>query len=175
MEKIIRYNKNKIQLVILFCIVVITLVGVLMPIQTGVIGLVQNLMKWGGIALVFAYLGIVAVVTMFSAKTIDVKSIVAVVLMATLSIIGAYFSLQTVKAFNASKEIVVSSEYKVKDNVVRRSFLDVRRLTVTKEDGSTVTIEITRDMYNELKQDKRTIKVTYYPYVNIVDTIEYVD
>lgn len=168
-------GKNMFILAFLFVFVGIALVGFLTPVQAGVLGLIQNLMKWGGIALVFAYLGIVAVVTLFSAKTIDVKSIVAVVIMATLSIIGAYFSLQTVRAFNAQKEIVVSSEYKVKDNVVRRSFLDVRRLTVTKEDGSTVTIEITRDMYNELKQDKRTIKVTYYPYVNIVDTIEYID
>ena len=167
-------KKERFILVVIVVLAIIAFTGALTPVQAGVLGLIQNLMKWGGLTLLFGCIDLIVIVALISAKKIDKKSIFVLVLLTSFCIFGSFFSFQTIRAFSSPKETVVCSDYKLRYNVVRKS-TNTRRLTMIKEDGSTVTIEITRDMYNELKQDKRTIKVTYYPYVNIVDTIEYID
>ena len=145
---------GKILIVSFFVLVIITLIGFFTSMQAGKIGLIQNIMKWGGLAVVSIYLEILMITSIIKLGKNDRKSIMVVIILAIICIIGSFFSLQTIKALGAEKEVIRCSDYEVKYNVVIGS-VDKCRLIIKKDNDSVVTIDITEEMYDELSQGKR--------------------
>ena len=164
----------KILVALFLFFAMITLIGFLSFGQAGVMGLIQNLMKWGGLTIVSVLLEFIVVIAIFKQRKIDIKTMIVFVTLAILCIVGVFSSFMTIKAFGTEKESIVCFDYELEYNNVIRS-ADKCSLIVKGEDGNTVAISITVEMYKKLSGETRPIKVTYYPYVNIVDAIEYVN
>ena len=71
---------GKILIVSFFVLVIITLIGFFTSMQAGKIGLIQNIMKWGGLAVVSIYLEILMITSIIKLGKNDRKSIMVVII-----------------------------------------------------------------------------------------------
>nr|MCR5608241.1 hypothetical protein [Lachnospiraceae bacterium] len=161
-------------LALIFISMIVMLVGIYTPLKPGKTGVILTLMKTGGGAVFFA---LIVIFILFSNRKPDAKTKKDLVFVCGISFLAIilliYLSYNGIKALGGDTKEITSNNYSVERSMV---FLSRDRLLLKVNSGNeTISIEVTKSMYKELRNSNKPIKVTYYPYINIVNDIQYLE
>ena len=163
-----------ISIVILFVLAAIMLLGVCTPLIPGKIGVIQELITCiGGILFALYLIGFIITCSIKLKTKLDKGSICCLIVFFLIAIALVFGSSNSIKAIGSEPKEITSYDYYVDYERTRSKARDNYKLIINIENDKTLNIEITKSMYLELKQTKIPIKITYYPYVNIIDDFEY--
>lgn len=90
-----------------------------------------------------------------------------------LIFMGAYNGSLLVKGITSEKEVFEGNTYTVNKVITYRSKNSYQLNINDKKSSKRIEMKIDSSTYTNLKFNEPDIKVTYYPYINVIDKIEY--
>lgn len=151
----------------------IAMIGLVMPMEQGIEGVLQIIIKCLSILILMVMATIILVKRIFKQGKVEKKYKTCFIIFGVIVIFCAHEVVVSTMGLAEGIQTVHCDDYKVDYHNVYVAHDNY--LLDFEADGQKGSVYITRDMYNRLKHSDKEIIVTYYPYIDVVDEIIFVE
>ena len=168
-----KLKKSKTLKFILCFLTIISVIAMVMPMQQGIEGVYQIILGKIAILILAVIIIIVFAYKIYINKKAEKDDKICLFIITIIVLFCIYRISFSAMGLAEGIQTVHCDDYKVDYHNVYVAHDNY--LLDFEADGQKGSVYITRDMYNRLKHSDKEIIVTYYPYIDIVDEIIFVE